>query len=247
MLKKGIYITGDKHGNFKNMLDYLDNHIPHGSVVIILGDVGLNYYSDIRDLINKEKLNTSGYTFICLRGNHEARPTGKEKYITNDYFGGTFIVEDDFSNILYMIDGNDYRFTVNEKRKKCLAIGGAYSVDKYYRLAMLAEGHSGYKWFEDEQLNEEERKRIVDKIKDFNSYNYIFSHTCPFNIEPRDMFLVGLDQATVDDTMEHFLQDIADAVMFDIWYCGHWHTDRKVHEVNDDFIFMYNDIKELGE
>lgn len=247
MLKKGIYITGDKHGNFKNMLDYLDGHIPHGSVVIILGDVGLNYYSDIRDLINKEKLNMLGYTFICLRGNHEARPTGKEKYITNDYFGGTFIVEDDFPNILYMIDGNDYRFTVNGKRKRCIAIGGAYSVDKYYRLAMQVNGYKGYKWFEDEQLNETERAAIMNKFIEYSSYDYIFTHTCPYNVEPRDMFLDKVDQSTVDNTMEYFFQDIADMSTFEIWYCGHWHTDRTVYYDEKRYCFMYNDIKELGE
>lgn len=246
MLNKGIYITGDKHGNFTNMLDYLNDHVPAGSVIVLLGDVGLNYYGDIKDMINKEKLNSAGYTFVCLRGNHEARPTGKEQYVTNDYFGGTFIVEDAFPNILYMKDGYDYRFTVNGERKKVLAIGGAYSVDKYYRLAMQANGHRGYKWFADEQLNEKERLEILNKVKDYNSYNYIFTHTCPFSVEPTDMFLSQVNQNEVDTTMEYFLQDISEITDFDIWYCGHWHTDRVVYNKNNEYRFMFNEIKELG-
>lgn len=243
MIENNIFITGDKHGQFDEMLRRFYGYIPAHSTIIILGDVGLNYYENTTDLINKEKLQQSGHTYLCLRGNHERRPIGEKKYISNDTFGGTFIVEDYYPNILYFIDGNDYRITVNGNRKKCIAIGGAYSVDKYYRLAKQAAGHSGYKWFEDEQLNEEEKSLIINKLKAYNQYDYVLSHTCPRNMIPTDMFLPQVDQSTVDNSMEDFLQEVSDMTEFEKWYCGHWHTDRIV----DKYRFMYNDIICFGE
>ena len=57
-----------------------------------------------------------------------------------------------------MFDGEIYDID----DKKVMVIGGAYSVDKWYRLKM------NYKWFEDEQISEEEnllwksnKKRII--------------------------------------------------------------------------------------
>lgn len=247
MSNVSVYITGDKHGSFSRMLNKLNKNISRGSVIVILGDVGLNYYGNEIDIGSKQQLNESGYTFICLRGNHEARPTGTDKYITNDKFGGTFIVEEEYPNILYMKDGYDYRFTVNGKRRKVIAIGGAYSVDKHFRIVLNKAGYSEYKWFEDEQLNESERERIINKLSDYSIYDYVFSHTCPYELEPRDMFLSGLDQSTVDNTMEYFLQDVANMSTFETWYCGHWHTDRTVNQNDCRYRFMYDDIIELGE
>ena len=51
-----------------------------------------------------------------------------------------------------MFDGEIYDID----DKKVMVIGGAYSVDKWYRLKM------NYKWFEDEQISEEE-KSFVEK------------------------------------------------------------------------------------
>lgn len=40
-----------------------------------------------------------------------------------------------------------------------LVLGGAYSVDKWYRL------QSGYHWFENEQIPEQRRKSILKNVK----------------------------------------------------------------------------------
>ena len=69
----------------------------------------------------------------------------------------------------------------------------------------------------------------------------ILSHTCPFKYIPRDMFLSQIDQATVDDTMEHWMDLVEGDIPYAKWYCGHWHTDRSVDKIR----FMYNDIIEL--
>ena len=73
--------------------------------------------------------------------------------------------------------------------------------------------------------------------------DFILSHTCPFKYIPRDMFLSQIDQSTVDDTMEHWMDGFEESVPYEKWYCGHWHTDRSV----DRMRFMYHDIILLGE
>ena len=56
--------------------------------------------------------------------------------------------------------------------------------------------------------------------------DFIFSHTCPYSWEPRDMFLSFIDQKTVDSSMELWMDKIKDNIHFDIWLWGHFHGDR---------------------
>lgn len=51
-----------------------------------------------------------------------------------------------YPNLIFEKDGEFYDIY----KKKVMVIGGAYSVDKWYRLKM------NYKWLEDEQISEEE-------------------------------------------------------------------------------------------
>ena len=73
-------LVSDTHGsgllprlyNIKTMPDV--GAIPSTIGVIILGDLGLNYYLDSRDEKLKKQVNTLGFQLYCVRGNHEARP-----------------------------------------------------------------------------------------------------------------------------------------------------------------------------
>ena len=119
---------------------------------------------------------------------------------------------------------------------KVLIIGGAYSVDKYFRLAM------GYNWYASEQPNEETKEFVLSKIKSMNNkVDIILSHTCPYKYLPREMFLEGIDQSTVDNSTEYFLDEIEQITNYKIWYCGHYHTDKIV----DKIIFMFHNIEKF--
>ena len=48
----------------------------------------------------------------------------------------------------------------NFDNKKVLVIGGAYSVDKYFRLAR------GYSWYESEQPSDETKNKVKKSIYD---------------------------------------------------------------------------------
>ena len=68
-------ITGDMHGHIDERFDQLISHYePSKTAIIVLGDVGANYYLSKKDKKFKEQLNNFGYTFYCVHGNHEERP-----------------------------------------------------------------------------------------------------------------------------------------------------------------------------
>ena len=199
-----IYVTGDKHGGFSEVLWQIQSgRIKENDALIVLGDAGR---------------------------------------IDSPLFKGNFIVEEAFPNLLYMIDGETYLLRNQDGGlSSALVIGGAYSVDKFYRLEMQKLGYPDYKWFPDEQLSEEEMQTIYGRVKG-QHYDYVLTHTCPYDLRPVDMFLSSIDQSTVDESMEKFLQTVYDAITFDRWYLGHWHTDRTVNR----FRFMYHDFAKLG-
>lgn len=258
-----IYITGDKHGRFDSIEYFCDKlKTTKSDTLIVLGDLGLNYFGRRRDRSKKNYLARMPITIITIRGNHERRPdpSWNVRTVATDELIGTFIVEPGYESILYAQDGRAYHFKINGEWKSALVIGGAYSVDKYYRLGAYAAGNHDMLWFDDEQLSKEEMRAIKNNLlkriateEDYDPEgsgfpNYILSHTCPLSMEPVDMFLPQIDQSTVDTSTEEFLDDIKSIlernhVKYEKWYCGHWHTDRTAP---DNFRFVFNDFISPG-
>jgi len=146
---------------------------------------------------------------------------------------GPIYFESEYPNIKYFYDGAAYLFGDN----KFLTIGGAYSVDKFYRLMM------GRKWFDNEQLTPEEMT-IIETNWSGQHFDYVLSHTCPFSWQPTDLFLRGLDQSTVDNTMELWMDKFKEMISYDHWCFGHYHSDRIIND--KPFIRMYyQDIEEI--
>lgn len=228
-----IYITGDKHGDFREIFYFCyENRTTLDDIMIILGDAGINYYANEKDYILKDSLLQYPITFFCIHGNHEERPENIKTYKTKRFHDGVVYYEEDYPNVLFAKDGEIYNFN----NHKVLVIGGAYSVDKYFRL------DRGYNWYESEQPNEETKNKVVSVLKDLNNkVDIILSHTCPYKYLPREMFLEGIDQSTVDNSTEHFLDEIEKSTDYNLWYCGHYHTDKEI----DKIIFMFHKIEEF--
>lgn len=241
MIKKWI-ITGDTHGlldqRISQIAHYTENLVPEETAVIILGDAGLNYYLNKTDRKGKERASAFGIRVYCVRGNHEQRPQKVHgmKLADDADVGGKVYMEEDFPLIRYFMDGGEY--TIDGK--SVLVIGGAYSVDKYYRLAR-SEGHSFSGWFEDEQLSEEERAEILDRVSG-KRYDLVLTHTAPITWEPTDLFLRGVDQSTVDKSMECWLKEVALSVCWGHWLFGHYHADRIEAPHVEQFFREYEDL-----
>ncbi len=220
-----IYITGDTHRDFSRIYKLEKDT---DNMLIVLGDVGINYYLNEEDKNYKEYLKKLKLKLFCVRGNHEERPENISTYKEVEMFGGKVFIEEGYPNLIFAKDGETY----NIDSKKILVIGGAYSIDKQYRLL------HGYKWFKDEQLTKEEMDTILAKVKG-KHFDIVLTHTCPYKYEPREVFMQGLDQSKVDKSMEHFLDKIEENINYDKWYCGHYHTEKQV----DKLEFMFGRIK----
>ncbi len=229
-----IYITGDKHTDFKEVLYFCYvNKTTLDDILIVLGDTGINYHANEKD--NELKRNLKEYypiTLFCIHGNHEERPEKIDSYKTKRFHNGIVYYEEEYPNILFAKDGEVYDFN----NHKVLVIGGAYSVDKYFRLVR------GYNWYESEQPNDKTKSKVRKVLNNLdNKIDIILSHTCPYKYLPREMFLDGIEQSTVDNSTEYFLDEIEQTTDYKKWYCGHYHTNKKI----DKMIFMFDEIEEF--
>lgn len=223
-----FFITGDTHGSVEERLIKLQLKFPEAkpeeTAIIILGDAGINYWLNRTDLKNKKVISSFGYTIYCVRGNHEERPENLPTMILkNDpNVKGMVWMEEEFPLIRYFADGGVY----NINNHSCLVLGGAYSVDKYWRIQRAAARNQSFSgWFKDEQLSLEEREFIFNKIKN-KSFDFILSHTAPISCEPKDLFLPEIDQTLVEKDMEFWLEDVKQATNWGVWCWGHYHRDR---------------------
>ena len=220
-----IYYTGDIHGSTLEIVTFCARFQPSkDDTIVILGDVGANYFGDKRDVAFKANLAKLQPTILCVHGNHEIRPQNIPSYKTKEWNGGIVWYEEAYPNILFAKDGEIYEI----EETKHLVIGGAYSVDKHYRLLR------GYGWWEDEQPSEEIKRYVEQQIKE-KPFDVILSHTCPFKYEPVEMSLPGIDQSTVDDSTEKWLDKIEELVDYKAWYCGHWHINKRIDKMH--FLF----------
>lgn len=247
-----IWACGDLHGSHLPIENFWRRHkdtinfSKETDCIILLGDVGANYYLNGRDNYFKKKMEKLPFTFFCIRGNHEARVSdvvymNPESWHLTKMFGNLVYYEDKYPSINYALDTiNVYNISIKDNTYKTLIIPGAYSVDKDYRLA------KGWSWFENEQLSSEEMKDGRRIIKE-NRYNFdlILSHTCPINYEPTDLFLSFVNQSTVDKTMERFLGEIDYQVNYKLWLWGHYHDYRIYPRYENSQCIMLSAGKEV--
>lgn len=229
-----IFVKGDCHRQFNFLEDFCKTfETTTDDILILLGDVGINYELNKNDISIKRKLSQYPITLFCVFGNHECRPkhilSYKFSYI--DRFKCNCWYESSYPNIFFPEDGaaeiNGLRF---------LIAGGAYSVDKDYRIEL------GKKWFPDEQMSKEDKLRVRAVVENNNKFDYVLSHTCPINYIPHHLLLSFIDQSFVDKSMERYLQEIYELLDKDYlkqYFFGHYHSDEILP---DKFHILYHDI-----
>lgn len=277
-----VYVTGDTHGDLTRIKNFIVRfNCTSDDIIVILGDVGINYYGSNQETKAKFRYNNYGPTIFCIQGNHEERPFNISTYKEKEWHGGIVYYEEEFPNIIFAKDGEIYDID----NKKCLVLGGAYSVDKWYRIMrtyvkyqftlpeMLTQEEYEYalmfiqgqykdndfvirnklekiyksfpkgicSWFQDEQPNDEIKQYVAQKLLNNPDVDVVFSHTCPSKYIPTEMFLSSINQSTVDNSTEDWLNEIENNLHYNKWYCGHWHTNKKI----DKMIFLFEDFVEL--
>lgn len=252
-------LTGDTHGNVVGRLErirmFLPSFNPEETAVIILGDAGLNFWLNKSDKKNKERTSAFGYTIYCVRGNHEERPENIPTYSLqfDENVGNSVWVEEEFPNIKFFVDGGRYLID----GYSVLTIGGAYSVDKWYRLARAgvcskldADFNNPKKtgWFPDELLTDTEMSLISAECEvSPMTFDFVLSHTCPIMWEPTDLFLNGIDQEGVDKSMEVWMNELKDKIDYKYWCFGHFHADRAERPHVEQYYERYETLNDVIE
>lgn len=244
-LKIGLSRVSDTHGKVAERLSLIPNTLnPEETAIIILGDTGFNFWLNKTDVKTKREANKYGYTIYCVRGNHEERPENIDsmEILFDENVCGSVFMENEFPNIRYFKDGDIY----NINGHRTLVIGGAYSVDKWYRLSRAGLNEQNNDpaktgWFSSELLTEDEMLKIASTTFGKN-FDFVFSHTCPISWEPRDLFLSFIDQSTVDKSMEQWLDVIKADIHWGVWCFGHFHKDRIERPRVEQF---YGNIEDL--
>ena len=220
-----IFLHGDFHGNFKDLIKFVNKmELTSNDTIIVLGDMGLCWRNDKIDLnyfveIWESTLKNTPYLYF-IDGNHENFDILKE---FKDGVISPHIRWLQRGTVLH-IDGYD-----------CLCIGGADSIDKHRRVEHLS-------WWEDEQITKEDVNNIWP-----GHYDYVFSHCCPYSVFEKNYPYLADPQFAgkeFDHTSEERLDEIMRKIDFDHWYFGHYH-----HTVDLDkkFTCLYNDFILLGE
>lgn len=218
-----IYITGDTHGQFGCIETFCERFgISREDILINLGDARINFSGWNRDCMKKRFLESLPVTLFCIHGNHEQRPQTIGSYREKQWHGGTVYYEEEYPDLLFAKDGEVFDLD----GKQTIVIGGAYSIDKMVRLIY------GYGWWPDEQPSDEIKRYVESQLDKLDwKVDVVLSHTTPLKYEPVEVFLSGVDQSKVDKSTEKWLDGIEDRLDYQKWYCGHYHTEKKIDKL----------------
>lgn len=207
-----VLISGDTHGEFEDLSGAIRELSP--AAVIVAGDFGYWHESDLveggsPEAFLHEGLRHPGVPVYFCDGNHEnhamLQALVREQGWENPIEAG--------EDLFYLPRGSSLEI----RGHKCLFMGGAFSIDKAWRV----EGKS---WFPEEDVTEEEIERTLAR-PDLDSFDTVITHTCPSVCLPAVCAAVGIQPEWVtSDATERALQRLLEAVPnAKDWYFGHWH------------------------
>ena len=209
MLTNKIMLMGDVHGKGALMQPFLNSDC---DLLIQLGDFGfiwkrLDY--KYNKFVRKFEAKYPNKTILVVPGNHENYDS-LEKMPVVTIFGGK--ARRIAKNIFALERGEVF----NINGKNFLAIGGADSIDKDYRLP-------GQEWWEQERISYEQGNKILEKIENLPEIDYVISHTCPMS------FLAYNPQFTFSPSNHLSVEKFLEAVRQELngpknWFFGHWHN-----------------------
>lgn len=227
-----VFITGDIHGDVKDFADRVESMMStKDDLVIILGDCGFFYNcyypgSEFRDESRRKFAKKLPCTILCVQGNHE-QPFKEMEAEKVKIFDG----EGYYRDGIYFAD-NGTEFSIKDK---CfLILGGACSIDRKQRLDY------GYPWWDNEELSQQEFDKIIVKTQG-KHYDFILSHTVPYEDMPREAFIELEFAYTNDNFTEKNLQTIKNNVSYGMWYAGHFHIDKLLDKLRF-YCYMWEQI-----
>lgn len=221
------FLKGDIHGNLFKVIDFINRfNLGKGDNIIILGDCGIAWRKDRKDLDQNIKLwneCSNGVKLYFLDGNHENFNILNSLPIENNM--GKIA-----DNIYHLRRGQTYEF----EGKKMLVCGGADSIDKYRRV-------ENFTWWKEETISQE----TIDGIP-AGHYDYVLTHCCPRSIFDSNKIYLSTLQFLNEDKINHnsedMLEQLKNKITFNHWYFAHYHTDKKL---DSKFTCFFEDFEEV--
>lgn len=212
-----IYLLSDLHGDieFSGLKEYL-NVATDQDLLIILGDIGLNFEKTKKNREFTEFFLSIKKNIVFIDGNHENFGY-LHSFPEEEWNGG--IVGRLSPNILHLKRGNFYEI----EGKTFFVFGGCKSSSKWKEMGL---------WYPEEEPSEEEYNLAYDNLK-AHGYcaDYILTHKYEQN--PEEETTRGLAE---------FTRFIEDNVSYKKWYSGHWHKNIVLDEKH---IFIYDKLHAL--
>ena len=221
------FLKGDIHGNLFEIIDFINRfNLGKNDNIIILGDCGIAWRKDKKDLAQNIKLWNecgNGVKLYFIDGNHENFNILNSLPIENNM--GKIA-----DNIYHLRRGQVYEF----ENKKILVCGGADSIDKYRRI-------ENFTWWKEEAISQE----TIDDIP-AGHYDYVLTHCCPRSIFEKNRIYLStlqfLDENKINHSSEDMLEQLKNKITFDHWFFGHYHINRNLDE---KFTCLFEDFREV--
>lgn len=231
----------DNHGDLKPINDWINNY-ENERYLCILGDSGVNFYEDNRDIeikkyIQKEITKYRGRThnnrnILFVRGNHEARPDELKTYKRVRTCIGQVFVEDDYPDLWFLIDGESYKI----EGKYYFVLGGGFSIDGFDRIL------NNYRWWKHEELSDREFNQIMIKAEETIKHPIIvLSHMLPSEVKNKKRSKISNTEKNLQSFLEKYHQNIIG------WNAGHDHRRETIYQRGMPFEIVYKKITKLNE
>jgi hypothetical protein len=212
-----LFICGDTHGNIRWLTDYVYPTAMALSCdkIIVLGDFGYWEHQDAGIMFMNEVAaltRKSAIPLYWLHGNHDNWSMAQQQYGDHRDPEGFIVCRPE---VFYIPQGHTWSWQARTFR----SFGGAYSVDKDYRLVMEKQRGNppGTLWFPDEQMNDEQMDELL--AADSGPKDYVLSHDKPQGSRP------GWNRKDIAACLpnQRRLQRALEAHQPSYWLHGHLH------------------------
>lgn len=263
---KDVYVTGDTHGDFERVTDFVES-LTEPSVIIIAGDFGgiwsiepntFKNYDGEKVKINLENENIKldnlsqkldKYLLLFCDGNHENFER-LYKFPQEKLFGG--MTHKIRNNIYHLMRGEVF----NIADLKIFVFGGAYShdisgglidieSDDYYRqlnrayVTGLPYRIKRLSWWKEEKPSKEELEKGYKALEENKYFNYIITHQTNIPTEKK----INIEyNGEFGYEFNDFLRAIDVMSEYKKWIFGHYHQDKVI---DDKHIVIYREFLKL--
>lgn len=226
-------ITGDMHGDPYFQQIYKARKLGY-SHLMVCGDFTYIWDGSVKEQRRIDYMSKIGLDILFVDGNHENHVLLNQYPVVEIYGGKAHKIRD---NIYHLMRGEIYTI----EGKKFFTFGGANSTDMVYynmygKRKVRVEGKN---WWKEEKPTVEEGIHALDKLSKSDwKVDYIITHTA----FPKAIVTIGGDPKRIDD-LAWFLHGVQEAVEYNKWYFGHFHTNHEI--VDAKAMCLYKNIEEI--